>query len=100
VTALKTEFTEFLVLPDRDTGVVAVITTRDRHDKTEFSFSIQKEFERDGRTERSTWLLKRHCDAVRRLIDQVEERLEIEEDKDRAGRRIQKRHAGVGASEG
>ena|SRR3972149_6169139 len=74
--------TEIIRDPD---GVIAVITerTRDGH----ITFSIAREIERDGKTERTSFLARRHLPAVRRLLDDLVDRLETAEDQARAKRR-------------
>jgi len=66
-------------------GIVAVITERANDGR--ISFSIQRELDRNGRTERTSFLARRHLPAVRRLLDDLVDRLETAEDKARAKRR-------------
>ncbi len=89
----KANFSELDVIADPE-GVVAPIAIRERHDRREFSFALMKEFEREGRTERTAWLQKRHIPAARRLLDIVEERIEKEEDLARAAHRAARRERG------
>lgn len=81
---IRPDFAEVDVLHDPD-GTVAVITSRVKHNgRKAYSFMLAKEFDRDGQTSRTCWLSKNHLDALRRLLDRVESRLELEEDRDRA----------------
>lgn len=80
----NTTFKEIEIVRDPD-GVIAVITERVRDGR--ISFMIAREFERDGKTERSAFLARRHLPAVRRLLADLEERLELSEDRSRAKRR-------------
>ena len=86
-------FREIALISDPETGVIATIQVRDRNGQPRLSFAFMKEFDRDGRVERSAFLEKRHVAAVRRLMDQLDERLEVEEDRLRAGAREEKRKA-------
>lgn len=83
----RPEFEEVDVLHDDD-GLVAVITSRVKaNGRKAFSFSLMKEYERDATTMRTCWLGNSHVDAARRLLDRVEKRLELEEDRYRAAAR-------------
>lgn len=77
-------FTELEIVRDPD-GVIAVVTERAKDGRV--SFMIAREFEVDGQTKRSAFLARRHLPAVRRLLADLEERLEIVEDRSRAKRR-------------
>ena len=66
-------------------GIVAVITERATDGRV--TFSIQRELDRNGRIERTTFLARRHLPAVRRLLDDLVDRLETAEDRARAKRR-------------
>jgi len=91
----KSEFVEVDTLRDRDgVGLVAPITVSQRpNGYRAFSFSIFKEFERTpgGPTERTNYLSDRHLGAVRKLIDDVEARIQVERDKVHETRRRDKR---------
>ena len=78
------EFQVIEVIRDPD-GVVAVIT--ERLDNGRISFMLAREFELNGETRRSAYLNPRHLTAVRRLIADLEERLELAEDRAREKRR-------------
>lgn len=80
---LPPKFTEVAVLTDRE-GLVAPITVREVDGNVRFSFAIMREFDRNGRTERTAYLHRRHVEAARRLLDQVEEHLDKQEDQLRA----------------
>ena len=66
-------------------GVVAVISERIR--TGQMSFALYKEFDQDGKIRLSSYLSTRHIPAVRRLLDDLGERLEQLEDKARSTRR-------------
>ena len=66
-------------------GVVAVIT--ERLSDGRISFMLTREFELEGKTKRTTYLNTRHLPAVRRLLADLEERLELIEDRIRERRR-------------
>ena len=78
----KFKVVEEVVDPD---GVVAVITERVKDGR--ISFMISREFEIDGKTQRSAYLNTRHIPAVRRLLNDLTERLELAEDQARARHR-------------
>ena len=66
-------------------GVIAVITERVIDGRISFSFA--RELEREGKTTRTNFLARRHLPAVRRLLDDLVDRLELAEDRTRAKRR-------------
>lgn len=80
----KNEFSVIEVIKDPD-GVVAVITERVRDGRV--SFMLGREFELDGETKRSAYMNTRHLPAVRRLLADLEDRLELAEDRARARKR-------------
>jgi len=86
-------FREIALISDTETGVIGTIQVRDRNGVPDLSWAIMKEFDRDGRTERSAFLKKRHIGAVRKILDELEERLDREEDRLRAELREEKRKA-------
>jgi AraC-like DNA-binding protein len=69
----RDNFSEIEVLRDPD-GIVAVITQR--ADTSYLSFSLMKEFEREGQVVRTSFLNRRHIAAVKRLLPRVEEYLD------------------------
>jgi hypothetical protein len=77
-------FVEVAQVRDPD-GVVAAIT--ERSTTGEISFAIYREFEKNGETRRSAFLARRHLPALRRMIADLEDRIELEEDRSRAKRR-------------
>lgn len=77
----STQFEELKTIRDPD-GVIAVVTKRIRDGR--ISFTIAREFEEKGVTRRSAYLAARHMPAVRRLLNDLEEILELEEDRARA----------------
>lgn len=86
-------FREIALISDTETGVIGTIQVRDRNGMPDISWAIMKEFDRDGRVERSAFLKKRHIAAVRKILDKLEERIDVEEDKLRAEARDTKRKA-------
>jgi hypothetical protein len=72
-----------------DEGLVATITSRDIGGYRRLSFRIQKEYSRPpgGPLERTDFLRADHVAAARRLLDRVEERLRIEQDRINVERR-------------
>lgn len=77
-------FRQVEILRDPD-GVIAVITERVANGR--LSFAIFSEFERDGETQRSSFLNARHLPAVERLVAAIRGNLELWEDQARARRR-------------
>jgi hypothetical protein len=73
-----------------DEGLVATITARDVGGYRRLTFSLQREFERPkgGPTERSSFLRAEHVPAARRLLDRVEERMRVEQDRVHTERRV------------
>ena len=72
------------VVRDPD-GVIAVITEREKDGRV--SFSIAREFDVDGKPRRTAYLKRIHIAAIRRLLNDLEDRLELAEDRTRAKRR-------------
>lgn len=66
-------------------GVVAVITERIKDGR--ISFMLSREFEIGGKTQRSNYLNTRHLPAVRRMLADLEDRLELAEDQAREKKR-------------
>lgn len=87
----KSDYEEIAVLRDPDgMGLIAPITRfRKGNGYYAFSFAIQKEFERTpgGPTERTSFMNDRHILSIRKLLDEVERRIAIEQDKLMAHRR-------------
>lgn len=77
-------YEEIEIVRDPD-GVIAVITERKKDGA--ISFGIYREFERSGETARGSFLARRHLQAARRVLEDLEERLEAAEDRSRAKRR-------------
>ena len=77
-------YKEVEVVRDPD-GVIAVISEHIKDGRC--TFMLAREFEKDGETKRSAFLARRHIGAARRLLNDLEERLEITEDRSRAKRR-------------
>ncbi len=66
-------------------GVIATIT--ERVDDGRVSFSLAREITKDGKTDRTAYLQRRHLPAALRLLTDLAERLELAEDQARARRR-------------
>lgn len=71
-------YQEVETLRDPD-GVIAVIT--ENTDSGRLSFRIQKEFESQGEVKATSYLGRRHIDAIRRLADRLEDRLDVHVDR-------------------
>jgi hypothetical protein len=82
----KQEFAHVDVIRHRDGVVIANVTVCKRPNGGKmFSFNIQKEFkEHDGTERKTSWLARRHIQSIRELLDEVESRLLLEEEKARA----------------
>jgi hypothetical protein len=78
------EYRELEIVRDPD-GVIAIVTERIRDGRV--SFSIAREFESDGKTRRGSYISRRHLPAVQRLLVDLEERLELAEDRARSRKR-------------
>jgi hypothetical protein len=82
--ARTTAFNELEIIRDPD-GVIAVITEREADGRV--SFMLAREFDQGGETKRSAYLARRHIAAARRLLSDLEETLDLAEDRARARRR-------------
>jgi hypothetical protein len=71
---IENRYREIETLRDPD-GVVAVIT--ERTDTGHLSFRIQKEYEAQGQVKATSYLGRRHCDAVVRMATKAGERIDI-----------------------
>jgi hypothetical protein len=71
-------YEEVAVIRDPD-GLIAVISKK--KDSDYFSFAILKEFDREERRVRSSFLNRRHVPAIKRLLTKVEEYLDLEADR-------------------
>lgn len=78
------QFNELEVIRHPD-GVVAVITERLRDGRV--SFMIAREYDDGGEVKRSAYIARRHLPAARQLLNDLEDRLELAEDRTRARRR-------------
>lgn len=65
-------------------GLVGTITGRPSNGRRVLTFSVRKEYDRDGVTLSTTWFSKAHLAGLRKLLDELEDALVLEEDKDRA----------------
>lgn len=77
-------FREIEIIRDPD-GPIAVITERERDGRV--SFMLSREFESGGKTQRTSFLKRHHIAAIRRLLNDLEEKLDLAEDRTRAKRR-------------
>lgn len=71
---IENRYREVETLRDPD-GVIAVIT--ERTDTGQLSFRIQKEYELKGQVKATSYLGRRHCDAVIRLAKLAGDRIDI-----------------------
>ncbi len=74
-------FRKLEIIRDPD-GVIAVISAREKDGRV--SFMIGREFEVGAETKTTAYLSRRHLAACRRLLADLEERLELAEDQARA----------------
>lgn len=75
----SSEFTEVAVLTDPVEKLVqAVITARETPEGVKYSFSLLREFIRDGQTARTPWYSPRYIAGIRRALDLVESWFEKE----------------------
>jgi len=79
----KHKFTPIKIIKTDD-GLVGTLTSRDLNGRPAFTFSVRKEYDRDGRTFSTAWFQKAHFGSLRKLIDDLEDALTSEEDKARA----------------
>lgn len=82
--AIDNNYTPLEVVADPD-GVIAVVTERVKDGRV--SFAIFREYDVKGKTQRTSFLARRHIAAIRRLCNDLEERLEAHEDRARAKHR-------------
>ena len=71
-----------------DDGLVGNITGRMLNGRRVLTFSMRKEYDRDGTTFSTAWLQKAHFASLRKLIDDIEDAIALEEDRDRAKARV------------
>ena len=64
-------------------GLVGTVTERIYNGRETYSFSVRKEYDRDGETKHTTWLQKQHFNELRKLIDDLEDAIAGAEDKSR-----------------
>lgn len=83
-TTPKDEFRLLETVADPD-GVIAEVTERARDGRV--SFSLQRQFDRNGKTEKTKFFSARHIPAIVRLLTDLQDRLEAHEDRARAKRR-------------
>ncbi len=78
------EYREVERVRDPD-GVIAIITERMK--TGQMTFSLSKEYEANSVTKTSPYLNRRHIAACRRILNDLEERLDALEDQARSKRR-------------
>ena len=83
-TSQADEFRVVEVIKDPD-SVIAEITERVRDGR--ISFSLSREFDRNGKIEKTKYFSARHVPALVRLLTDLKERVEALEDRARAKRR-------------
>jgi hypothetical protein len=72
-------------LVDLEGGVVAILTANESNGRV--SFKLMRQFEEKGVTKDTAFMLRRHIPAIRRVLDDLENQLEIEEDRTRTAKR-------------
>jgi hypothetical protein len=65
-------------------GIVGSLTGRLLNGRRVLTFSMRKEYDRDGTTYSTGWFQKNHFASLRKLIDDLEDAITLEEDRDRA----------------
>lgn len=68
-------------------GVIVPVTYRWRDGRPELSFSVQKEFDRNGTVERTAYLKRHHFPGLKELLEQLPSFMDLIEDRVRAERR-------------
>lgn len=76
--------TEFV---DEDGIVLVPVTARDARGTRRFSFAFLRKIQKAEGEGRTHWLQRHHLAAVRKLIDQLDDWLQREEEKLRVGKR-------------
>jgi hypothetical protein len=66
-------------------GIVAALTVREEDGRV--SFALLREYSVGGKPKRTAYLKRSHIPALRRLLDDLEVQLELEEDRQRTQRR-------------
>ena len=79
----RNRYKEVEVLRDPE-GVSAVIT--ERTNTGHLSFRIQKEYEDHGEIKVTSFLSRRHIPAIRRILEQIEDRLDIHVERQKLSR--------------
>lgn len=78
------EFRVLETVRDPD-GVIATVTERARDGR--ISFSLAREYTSNGQTKETKFLSARHVPALVRILNDLQERLELHEDRARTKRR-------------
>lgn len=89
------EFAEVASITSPDGILVAKITTTDGpNGQRWFSFAVLRTIAKDDGTAQTHWLHARHIDTMRKLLNDVEERLHVEEEMERLrrARKIDENH--------
>lgn len=79
------KFNELALIRDTDGPLASISLNRETGRVT---FMLTKEFDRGGKTERTPYFSLRHIAGLRRLLDDLEERLPADEDRGRAAVRM------------
>lgn len=82
-TRTQDKYREIETIRDPD-GVIAIIT--ERVSTGHLSFKILKEYEDRGEIKTTPYLARRHIEAVRRVTERVQDRLDVHNDRLRVGR--------------
>jgi hypothetical protein len=90
----QSAFTEIDTIRDEKSGVVIVITAREKNNGFHaYSFAVFKEFERStgGQTQRTSYLNPHHIETLQDLLPKVDARIRQEEERVHAERRQARR---------
>jgi hypothetical protein len=83
-TTIDTKFKVIETICDPD-GIIIEVTEREHDGRV--SFAIFREYEVGGKSKRTSYMKRVHIPAIRRLLNDIEDRLELAEDRTRAKRR-------------
>ena len=89
----REEFIEVKVLKESQEGVaIAPITVRTAIDGSKrMTFSLMREFVKESASSRTCWFQKKHIASMRRLLDEVDKFLTVEEERLKMDRKAKKR---------
>lgn len=75
------EFTPVATI-ETPSGLRADISAREHNDRLWFSFTVSKTYMKNGQARASKWLQTQHIPELRKLLNDVEAKIDLEEDKD------------------